>query len=200
MDAMPWLSLSLTYCLRARAAQLACGAALQMMRTMFRPVLLAVAVVLLTVGQCAAVDEHAPVNFEPLRSKILFLLQDPPQPPCRYPEGAIMVTYSNAHTFKLLVLQRRALELNHMRECVERRFVTVCLDAKCNVLCEEHGIPHCVDLNIRTAPSDFFTADYTWITYMKHEVLEAAVQVATEAFFFDTDTCRARSSSTTPGL
>ena len=143
---------------------------------------------LLHVRPAASVDVNAEIDYEPLRSKIRALLESPPQAPCRYPEGAIMVTYANAHMFRLTVLQRRALEINRMRECVERRLVTVCLDARCLELCEEDGIPNCVDLKIATTPSNFRTADYYWITYVKHEILEAAAQVATEAFFFDTDT------------
>ena len=152
-----------------------------------RTVQLVVALMLL-VCPVASMNMSAPIDFAPLRSKISLLLQNKPQPPCQYPDGAIMVTFANAHMFRLLVLQRRALEINHMRECVENRFVNVCLDARCLELCDEHGIPNCVDLNIQTSPSNFQKADYFWITYIKHEVLEAALQVATEAFFFDTDT------------
>ena len=90
--------------------------------------------------------------------------------------------------FNLLVLQRLAMDLRGVRSCLERRFVNVCLDAECLGLCKTFGIPNCVDLNITTQASDLGKADYAWITYVKHEILEAASQVATESIFLDTDT------------
>ena len=116
------------------------------------------------------------------------VLQEPVTPPCKLPESAVMVTYSNEHLFSLLVLQRRAMEVLGVRDCLEKRMVTVCLDKICPHLCDLHAIPNCVDLHIETAASDFLQADYAWIVYIKHEIIEAAVQVAKEVFFVDTDT------------
>jgi hypothetical protein len=96
------------------------------------------------------------------------------------PKGAVIVTYNNEHLFPLLILQRRALEVHKVRRCVENRFITVCLDAMCLRLCAIHDIPNCLDLRIETAASDFKKGDYVWITYIKHEIMEAALEVADE--------------------
>ena len=49
---------------------------------------------------------------------------------CYLPPGAILLTATTQSTFDLLVVQRRAMAAGRVRECLEARFVTVCLDAR----------------------------------------------------------------------
>ena len=133
--------------------------------------------------------ERPEVDYAPLRAAVARVIATPRIPPCVHPEGAVLLTYSNAAMFPLLLLQRRALEVGAVRSCLQRRFLTVCLDAECLQQCERFQIAHCVDLGIHTATSGFLQADYLYITYIKHEIIEAGLQGgADELFFFDTDT------------
>lgn len=129
----------------------------------------------------------AALDFAPLQQEVRAALLREPLAPCQQPGGAVMITYVNHHAFSLLQLQREAMELGGMRECIEQRFVTVCLDARCPEMCREFGVPNCVDLSIETAASPFLTRDFTYIVYVKHEIMLSALSIATEVFFVDTD-------------
>ena len=128
------------------------------------------------------------VDYGPLRAEVARAIATPPAPPCVHPAGAVLVTYANSRMFPLLLLQRHALEVGAVRMCLQRRFITVCLDAECLQQCARHHVPNCVDLGIQTVASPFLKDDYFWITYLKHEIMEAVLQGgAEELFFFDTD-------------
>ena len=132
--------------------------------------------------------ERSEVDYEPLRAAVARVITTPRLPPCVLPANAVLLSYTNAEMFPLLQLQRRALEVGGVRSCLQRRFLTVCLDAECHQLCTRFHVPNCVDLGIQTVASDFLKADYLWITYIKHEIMEAGLQGgAEEVFFFDTD-------------
>jgi hypothetical protein len=131
---------------------------------------------------------HPEVDFAPLRAEVARVLATPRVSPCVHPDGAVLVTYTNAALFPLLLLQRRALEVGGVRKCLQSRFITVCLDADCLKLCAGFKIKHCVNLGIQTVASPFLQGDYNWITYLKHEIMEAGLQGgADELFFFDGD-------------
>lgn len=133
----------------------------------------------------------ARVGFEPLKETLTMLVNTPVESPCKIAQSAAFITYANEHMFHLLVMQRRAMELSSRggtRTCLEKRVTTVCLDTACLKLCEIHSVPNCVDLKITTDASNFLSEDYVWITYVKHEIIAAALSVCKEVFFVDTDT------------
>jgi len=128
------------------------------------------------------------VDYAPLRAAVARVITTPRLPPCVLPERAVMVTYSNSEMFPLLLMQRQAMEVTGTRMCLQRRFITVCLDSECLQLCTRFHVPNCVDLGIQTVASTFLENDYQWITYIKHEIMAAGLQGgADELFFFDTD-------------
>lgn len=131
---------------------------------------------------------HPEVDYAPLRAAVARVMTTPRHAPCVIPERAVVLTYTNTEMFPLLLLQRRAMQLGGVRRCLQRRFITVCLDAECLQLCTRFHVPNCVDLGIQTVASTFLENDYQWITYIKHEIMAAGLQGgADELFFFDGD-------------
>lgn len=108
---------------------------------------------------------------------------------CAMPKSAIMVTYTSHYMRDLLILQHKAMETWGLRTCLENRYVTACLDAKCVSVCKSQKIPYCTLLKMPVLPpSDFGKNAYNYLMYLKHELIFEALKVAHEVFFFDVDT------------
>jgi hypothetical protein len=90
----------------------------------------------------------------------------------RYVGGNVYVTLTNHYHFRLVLLQRQALEIESARRCVESQFVTVCIDHQCMNDCIYHDIPNCVHISTYkdVAPSDFAQKEY-WYTSLEHHLL-----------------------------
>jgi hypothetical protein len=87
-----------------------------------------------------------------------------------------------------ILLQQKAMDVWGLRSCLEQRFITVCLDAKCSAVCTKHNVTNCVELAMPELPgADFAKGPYFFFTWLKHELLYEALQVAEEAFYFDID-------------
>ena len=55
------------------------------------------------------------------------------------PDRTVLLTYTNAHHFDLLLLQRRVAQQAGL-SCLLERTLTLCLDDACSLLCEKHGL------------------------------------------------------------
>jgi hypothetical protein len=131
------------------------------------------------------------IDFTPFRniiSKIFLNTTQLPTNDCNIPNKAVMFSYTNHHLFFMIELQRRAMEITNSRKCLEQRYITICLDSKCMLLCGKHNIPNCVQLEFPTIPLTVFGKGlYHYLTWVKHEFMYEALQVADEIFFFDSD-------------
>lgn len=106
-----------------------------------------------------------PVDYAPFREMISKVLANTTDIPdidqlndtarCVLPKSSIMFTYGNDHLIPLLQLQYASMDLHKMRACLERRFVTVCLDQKTFHQCKSTGIPNCVLINVAVEASGF---------------------------------------------
>ena len=142
--------------------------------------------VLFLLGSCCGSEGVPTPDFTQLRN-ITRTLATAPWNGC-VPEGTVIVTYANQYQFDLLLLQRHALDLQPgQRACLERSFVTVCLDEACPRLCTEHAVPNCVSVGLQARASSYREADYLYIIYVKHEIIEAALGVAAQVLFLDVD-------------
>jgi len=111
------------------------------------------------------------------------------------PKDGIMLTYSNKHTFPFIGLQRRAMDVGGIRKCMEQRFITACLDSGCARLCRQEGIPNCVLLQLPHIPYGANKSkrksrgqySYSFVTWLKHELMYESLKVAGHVFFFDAD-------------
>jgi len=103
-------------------------------------------------------------------------------------DDTIIVTAVNSHLFDLLLLRRKALELNYQRH-VELLSFIVCLDRPCVLLCRRHNVPNChfTEQYQHTKKSGMFTKEYIRINYEKFQILEHALTVSKNALLLDTD-------------
>lgn len=153
-------------------------------------------------GLSAAFELPTDINFEPFRSAIQAVvakdtaardisgpvLVDSKTDQCVMPTSSIMFTYTSHYMIDLVLMQRRAMEIHKMRHCLEKNFITVCVDKKCHTVCTSNDIPNCVLLEMPELPgSDFGKAAYNFFTYLKHELMYEALKVVEEVFFFDAD-------------
>lgn len=107
---------------------------------------------------------------------------------CVMPESSIMFTYANQYMMELVVLQHQAMEVWGMKDCLESRFVTVCLDSGCMELCTKSKIANCAPMLAGDIPaSEFGKNAYNFFTYLKHDLMYEALKVVNEVFFFDAD-------------
>lgn len=107
---------------------------------------------------------------------------------CVMPESSIMFTYANRYMMELVVLQHKAMEVWNMKECLESRFITVCLDTGCMEICRANNINNCAAMLAAEIPaSEFGKNAYNFFTYLKHDLMREALHVVNEVFFFDAD-------------
>lgn len=107
---------------------------------------------------------------------------------CVFPEGAVMITYTSHYTTPFVEAQHHAMESSGLRECLESRFITACLDTKCIDFCKSSHIPNCVLIDFHDLPpSDFNKGEYRFFTYFKHELIYETLKYASHVFFFDAD-------------
>ena len=139
------------------------------------------------------------IDFTPFRDAITKAMKSGVQPKpltnlsksdeCAMPPSSIMFSYTSHYTMDLIVLQHKAMESWGLIDCLESRFVTACLDAKCMAMCSSRKIPNCCLLHMAELPgSDFGKNAYKYFTYLKHELMFEALKVVEEVFFFDADT------------
>ena len=106
-----------------------------------------------------------------------------------------MFTYVNQYAFPLTALRNHILKLTRKALCLEKRLVTVCLDEECGLLCKKNRIANCTQLDAPPTPYSQYSAtvdvaqkhSYAFMTWLKYEMLFAALQVATEVFYLDAD-------------
>lgn len=136
------------------------------------------------------------VDYEPFRRAVANVVKQPVQPitesstflDCHFPEKSVMFTYTSHYMTDLMDIQLRAMNASGLGHCLRQRFVHLCLDTKCHQHCRENKIPHCALVNFdMLPPSDFNKGEYRFFTYLKHILLNEALKVAEEAFFFDAD-------------
>lgn len=106
---------------------------------------------------------------------------------CHMPPSAIILTLSNFYTVELFALQHKGLTIWNLKECIESRFVSVCLDEKCMTVCKDSSINNCYLLPIETMASDFMQNSFRYLMYLKHELMHEALKVVDEVLFFDVD-------------
>lgn len=135
-------------------------------------------------GLCEKVRE---LSLQPLTAGQL-LQETSSSMACVFPPSAVMLTYSSHYTLPLIALQHAAMDAFNLRDCLESHFITACLDQQCMQFCDQHGIPHCVLVDFGgILPSDFGQGEYRFLTYIKHELMAAALEHAEHVFFFDAD-------------
>jgi hypothetical protein len=106
-----------------------------------------------------------------------------------------MFTVSNHHLMPLLTLRHSLMKKAGILDCLQKRFITVCLDKKCLALCDEHGIQNCIHLTIPETPYTGFGAaiskyqknSYNYIVWLKYELSLESLLVTEEFFYFDAD-------------
>ena len=106
---------------------------------------------------------------------------------CHMPRSSIILTLTNFYTIELFSLQHKGLELWNLKECIESRFVSVCLDEKCINVCKESSINNCFLLPIETLASDYLQNSFRYLMYLKHQLMYESLQVVEEVMFFDVD-------------
>eukprot|EP01041_Mallomonas_annulata_P010094 gene10094-21031_t len=131
------------------------------------------------------------LDYRPFRNMIRNVIANSstlPSTACAIPNKAIMFSYTNHHTFYMIDMQHRAMDIHHERGCLEKRYITVCLDRKCMTMCDSNKIFNCVLLKFpKTNMGNFGNNIYHYMTWLKHELMFQALQVADELFFFDAD-------------
>lgn len=141
-------------------------------------------------------------DYTPFRSLIRTLLQDDAafSSNCSYPPKSIMFTYSTHYTFAFLPMNQRAMDQYGQRHCIEKRFITMCLDVACHNQCAKHKIANCILIQftkslpanstkevVEFLPSEFAKNDYKKLCWLKHEMMYEALKEAENVFFFDAD-------------
>lgn len=106
---------------------------------------------------------------------------------CHLPPSSIMLTLTNFYTLELFALQHKGLEVWNLKECLESRFVSVCLDEKCMKVCEAASINNCFLLPIETMASDYNENSFRYLMYLKHLLMYESLKVVDEVMFFDVD-------------
>lgn len=81
-----------------------------------------------------------------------------------------------------------ALDAWGLRDCLQSRFVLACLDTGCMERCQEHNVPNCAELTLPPVPpSDYGEGAYSYMTWMKQDLLKESLSVVNEVLFFDAD-------------
>ena len=106
---------------------------------------------------------------------------------CHLPNSAIILTLANFYAVEQLALQHKALEVWNLKECLESRFVSVCLDEKCMEVCTANSIRNCYLLAIETTASEFMQNAFRFLMYLKHLLMYEALKEVQEVFFIDVD-------------
>jgi hypothetical protein len=139
-----------------------------------------------------------PVDYAPFRDAIRAAVGASPDIPqlafnsttsdCVMPPSSIMFTYATKYMQDLLLLRQRAMEVWGLRSCLERRFITACLDQQCFEFCQKHKIGQCIWIKMPEMPASDFAKDaYFYLTYLPVEFFVEALKVVKEAFYFDAD-------------
>jgi hypothetical protein len=114
---------------------------------------------------------------------------------CSIPDGAVIFTLSNHHLFQLILTRQKIMHKAGILSCLEKRFVTVCLDDKCLSMCNTNKVKNCVKIVIPETPmsgfgthaSEYQKNSYNYIVWVKYEMFVASMLVANEVFYFDAD-------------
>jgi len=106
---------------------------------------------------------------------------------CHMPNSAIIISLSNDHDALLLGIQHKAMEVWNMRECLESRFVTVCLDKTCLDVCEKDSIKNCILMPIKTTFTGYREGSFRLMMVLKHWLIVKALEVVEQVFFYDAD-------------
>jgi len=138
------------------------------------------------------------VDFKPFVSAIRTIHNSTrylPNKDCDIPNSGIIFSYTNQHLFKFILLQYEAMEMGGHKDCLISRFLTVCLDGACSSLCVHHNITNCVYLDVPATPlvgfqgkkTEYGQYSYNYMTWLKYELLRAALMVCKQVFYFDAD-------------
>jgi hypothetical protein len=113
---------------------------------------------------------------------------------CHFPVNSIMFTYSSHYTMDLILLQHQSMfsYSAELGKCLSEKMIIICFDSQCLEFCSKHQIPNCIVIEPPKRegplpPSDFGQGEYVYFTYVKHDFMKAALQVAQEIMFFDAD-------------
>jgi hypothetical protein len=138
---------------------------------------------------------------EKIRSVILSTSSYPVMDPenstvlnCHFPINSIMFTYSSHYTMDLILLQHQSMSSysTKLGKCLSEKMIIICFDKGCFDFCSKHRIPNCIVIEPPKRedplpPSDFGQGEYIYFTYVKHDFMKAALQVAEHIMFFDAD-------------
>lgn len=137
------------------------------------------------------------VDAQPFLNKVGQLIASHllPVDGCDIPQRSIAFSYANKHVFDFILLQRSAMDAHGMRSCIEKRFITICLDAKCLQMCGDHNITNCVALNLPPVPytqhssykNKYTKNSYSFVTWLKHELMLKSFSLVDEVMYFDAD-------------
>jgi len=138
------------------------------------------------------------VDFKPYRDMVQKLFIDNPTlygDKCNIPDGAIMFSYANQHLLTLLRLRYDIMKAARALDCVEKRFITVCLDETCLKECQSYGLKNVVWVQVPETPMTGFgmVADkiqrfaFGYMSWLKYEMMFESLKVATEVMYLDAD-------------
>ena len=109
---------------------------------------------------------------------------------CVMPSSSVIISYSTRYNMDLILLRHKSMGTwgNRLKECLQRRLIIACLDSTCMEVCHKNSIPNCVRLNLPVLPaSDFGENAFNFITYLKYELILAALNIADHVLFIDAD-------------
>eukprot|EP01031_Cornospumella_fuschlensis_P028304 gene28304-34176_t len=111
---------------------------------------------------------------------------------CALPRDAVMYTYTNAKNVPLLELMIKSLEVNNMKSCLLPQIVVTCFDIPCVESCARLRIPLCPYINVEhivnaNEETGYKKGSYFFFTYVKHELMQAALSVVNHVLLVDVD-------------
>jgi hypothetical protein len=108
------------------------------------------------------------------------------------PPNSIMLSITNSKAFDYITLQHISMDFwnPNLKNCLLSKFVIVCTDKKCMTKCSTITNLTCAMLDLghtREVSGVVCDPSYSLFIYIKHELMQQALMVTNEIFFFDSD-------------
>lgn len=132
------------------------------------------------------------IDFQPIKNQIKRMLQTKilASSSCVFPNNGIMFRYLSGQYKFLLYSQEKSISMvPGLRECIQERFLTVCLDSACMDMCSLSDLKNCVLLTIGKPlnVNSYLSPDYAFAIWLKCELLKVSLEVARHVLFVDID-------------